>query len=212
MLGFDTGSWPRAPKSLGISWMICVLCFNAVTIGSLLDSFWTGADHQKDQTMICCCLVTKSCPTLWQPHSPPGSSVHGIFQTRILAWVAISSSRGSSFLHWQAGFCLFVFLPPSHHGSPDHNQTFGVFNPITHPSERREGLETEFMISHGGDEAYIKIWKLWNPESLWADEYSCMPGGWLSSALRGKKPLCTGPFQVLPYVSLYLAVYLYCVV
>ena len=28
--------------------------------------------------------------------SPPGSSVHGIFQRRILEWVAISSSRGSS--------------------------------------------------------------------------------------------------------------------
>ena len=28
--------------------------------------------------------------------SPPGSSVHGIFQSRILAWIAISSSRGSS--------------------------------------------------------------------------------------------------------------------
>ena len=28
--------------------------------------------------------------------SPPGSSVHGILQERILEWVAISSSRGSS--------------------------------------------------------------------------------------------------------------------
>ena len=28
--------------------------------------------------------------------SPPGSSVHGISQTRILEWVAISSSKGSS--------------------------------------------------------------------------------------------------------------------
>ena len=28
--------------------------------------------------------------------SPPGSSVHGISQSRILEWVAISSSRGSS--------------------------------------------------------------------------------------------------------------------
>ena len=27
---------------------------------------------------------------------PPGSSVHGIIQARILEWVAISSSRGSS--------------------------------------------------------------------------------------------------------------------
>jgi len=29
-------------------------------------------------------------------YSPPGSSVHGIFQARILAWVAIHFSRGSS--------------------------------------------------------------------------------------------------------------------
>ena len=29
-------------------------------------------------------------------YSPPGSSVHGTFQARILAWVAISFSRGSS--------------------------------------------------------------------------------------------------------------------
>ena len=28
--------------------------------------------------------------------SPPGSSVHGIFQARILEWAAISSSRESS--------------------------------------------------------------------------------------------------------------------
>ena len=28
-------------------------------------------------------------------HSPPGSSVHGVSQARILKWVAISSSRGS---------------------------------------------------------------------------------------------------------------------
>ena len=29
-------------------------------------------------------------------HSPPGSSVHGILQARILEWVAMPSSRGSS--------------------------------------------------------------------------------------------------------------------
>ena len=28
--------------------------------------------------------------------SPPGSSIHGVFQARVLEWVAISSSRGSS--------------------------------------------------------------------------------------------------------------------
>ena len=42
--------------------------------------------------------VTQLCPTLCDPMdcSPPGSSIHGIFQARILEWVAISFSRRSS--------------------------------------------------------------------------------------------------------------------
>ena len=45
----------------------------------------------------CAGSVVQSCPILWDPMdcSPPGSSVHGISQARILHWVAISSSRGS---------------------------------------------------------------------------------------------------------------------
>ena len=42
-----------------------------------------------------CCLVAKSFATPLDC-SPPGSSVHGISQVRILVWVAISFSRGSS--------------------------------------------------------------------------------------------------------------------
>ena len=40
----------------------------------------------------------QSCPTLCDPvdYSPPDFSVHGILQARILDWVAISFSRGSS--------------------------------------------------------------------------------------------------------------------
>ena len=43
-------------------------------------------------------LATQSCLTLYGPKdgSPPGSSVHGILQARILKWVAISFCRGSS--------------------------------------------------------------------------------------------------------------------
>jgi len=43
-------------------------------------------------------LVIQLCPTIFDPMdcSPPGSSVHGILQARILEWVAISFSRGSS--------------------------------------------------------------------------------------------------------------------
>ena len=42
--------------------------------------------------------VAQSCLTLCDPMdcSPPGSSVHGFLQARILEWVAISFSRGSS--------------------------------------------------------------------------------------------------------------------
>ena len=50
-------------------------------------------------------------------HSPPGSSVHGILQARILEWVAISSSRGSSGPRDQTPVsCIagrfFISLPP----------------------------------------------------------------------------------------------------
>ena len=42
--------------------------------------------------------IAQLCPTLCDPMdcSLPGSSVHGILQARILKWVAISFSRGSS--------------------------------------------------------------------------------------------------------------------
>ena len=43
-------------------------------------------------------LVAQSCPSLCDPVDcgPPGSSVHGILQARILEWGAIPFSRGSS--------------------------------------------------------------------------------------------------------------------
>ena len=46
-------------------------------------------------------LVIQSCPTLCDPVDckPLGSSIHGILQARILEWVAMPSSRGSS-LPW----------------------------------------------------------------------------------------------------------------
>ena len=42
--------------------------------------------------------VAQLCLTLCDPMdcNPPGSSVHGIFQARVLEWIAISFSRGSS--------------------------------------------------------------------------------------------------------------------
>ena len=60
------------------------------------------------------CVLThvSHCPALCNPMdcSPPDSSVHGILQARILEWVAIPFSRGSSQLkdqtHYFCGSCL----------------------------------------------------------------------------------------------------------
>ena len=50
------------------------------------------------QIFILLVLVDQLCPTLCDPmdYSPLGSSVHGILQARMLEWVVISFSRGSS--------------------------------------------------------------------------------------------------------------------
>ena len=67
-------------------------------------------------------LVTQSRLTLCDPMdcSPPGSSVHGILQARILEQVAISFSRGSSQARDGTRFsCTAGWLYPlSHQGSP----------------------------------------------------------------------------------------------
>ena len=69
--------------------------------------------------------VAQSCPTLSDPmdRSPPGSSVHGIFQARVLEWGAIAFSPQYSYSlmisqdfchHWhysvRAERSYFVFL------------------------------------------------------------------------------------------------------
>ena len=48
---------------------------------------------------VCVCAqLLQLCPALCNPMdcSPPGSSVHGILQARILKWVAVPCYRGSS--------------------------------------------------------------------------------------------------------------------
>ena len=47
---------------------------------------------QLPATILCCCLAAKSYLTLCDPMdcSPPGSSVHGILQARVLEWVFLS--------------------------------------------------------------------------------------------------------------------------
>ena len=57
------------------------------------------------------CSVIRSCPTFCNPMdcSPPGSSVHGISQARVLEWVALSFFRGSSLLKDQTHISCITF-------------------------------------------------------------------------------------------------------
>ena len=56
----------------------------------------SGKCKQKQRYVVC--VLTQLCPAVCDPvnYSPPGFSVHGILQARILEWVAISSSWESS--------------------------------------------------------------------------------------------------------------------
>ena len=73
--------------------------------------------------------VAQSCPTLCDPIgcSPPGFSVHGILQARILEWVVIPFSRGSSpprdqtWICWVSSIDRWMFLPLSPPGKPLHH-------------------------------------------------------------------------------------------
>ena len=55
-------------------------------------------NHLQDSAAAAAAKSLQSCPTLCNPidGSPPRSPVPGILQARILEWVAISFSRGSS--------------------------------------------------------------------------------------------------------------------
>ena len=64
------------------------------------------------KTSLCMCAKSlQSCLTFSNPRdcSPTGSSVHGILQARILDWVAMPSSRGSS---TQESNRLLLISPP----------------------------------------------------------------------------------------------------
>ena len=86
--------------------------FITQTLTSALLANW---NHLNNRTVkargVCVCTSTRAhlCRTLCDPIdcSPPGSSVHGTSQARIQEWVAISSSRGSSWPRdWTLVSCI----------------------------------------------------------------------------------------------------------
>ena len=81
----------------------------------------------------CCCgLVTKSSSTLLQPHGlyPPGSSVQGICQARILEWVAFSFSSRSSHVKSMSPTLAGGFFTTEPPGKPRYSFYFLLHIPV----------------------------------------------------------------------------------
>ena len=101
---------------VSVRWVVCSQSYKVADLGFKLgfllefcssgcfglshtDSLWTKGNEAFVSTKPkCACVLAQSYLTLCDPVdcSLPGSSVHGILQARILEWVAISFSRGSS--------------------------------------------------------------------------------------------------------------------
>ena len=116
--------------------------------GILQPEYWSG---------WVCVLVAQSCPTLCDPmdSNPPCSSVHEIFRARILEWVAISFSRGSSqprdrtqvsctagkfFTNWatrEAPLSLFQRLFPTQRSNSDLPRCRQILYQLSHKGSPR---------------------------------------------------------------------------
>ena len=103
--------------------------------GGILEAYGVIAvgTEQKEQAQKpgSSCLVAKLCLTLCNPMdcNLPGSSVHRISQARVLQWVSISSSRGSSWPRDRSHvFCIvggfFTTEPSGKTGRPGCKSSF----------------------------------------------------------------------------------------
>ena len=102
--------WRKCPVSMPFTGLAVLYPNPNVTMSEVLDSaFWEKQSVPWPRAMRKAVLVAQSCPTLCDLMgcSPPGSSVHGILQARILEWVAISFCRGSSWPRdWTKDSCI----------------------------------------------------------------------------------------------------------
>ena len=96
------GRWHRTQALVAPP--LCLMPLVQGWVTSQPKSHWWSVDVIECLPLPCGCsfkvkvLVAQLCLTLWGPVdcNPPGSSVHGISQARIVEWVVILFSRGSS--------------------------------------------------------------------------------------------------------------------
>ena len=88
-----TTRWSASFRFWTLTWLSIIISTSS-QVFSFFGCQVVGLSFSFSVVSVC----PQSCPTLCNPVgcSPPGSSVHGISQARILEWVAISFSKGSS--------------------------------------------------------------------------------------------------------------------
>ena len=101
--------------------------------------------------------VAQSWPTLWDPMdcSPPGSSVHGIFQARVLEWGATDFSTKNAITHqlvlWWHKAEIFTFIVL-------YQEVIFLLLKSSSPSGRGETVDKEFKeeIARGKQESVLR--------------------------------------------------------
>ena len=131
--------------------------------------------------------VTQSCLILCDPMvcSPPGSSVHGIFQAWILEWVAISFSNDKVRSEWSEVVHLCLTLGNPRDCSLPGSSVHGIF--------QARGLEW-VAISFSAYKAYsvktIKVWSLIQEVNskkislnIWKLSYKVLNNSWIKKEI-----------------------------
>ena len=77
--------------AIDISNSYCRIVYFCLQLCQIFFKYFGGCNYESE------CEVAQSCPTLSDPidYSLPGTSIHGVFQAKILEWVAIFFSRRS---------------------------------------------------------------------------------------------------------------------
>ena len=115
-----------------------------------LYTWWVEGSHHKIRKVKI--LVTQSCVWLFETTMDcvlPRSSIHGILQARILKWVAIPFSRGSSWLRvkLRSPALQVDSLPPKPPGQPS-----SYYNWLQNPTffNQKKGTSSSILVEEMG--------------------------------------------------------------
>ena len=114
--------------AIDISNSYCRIVYFCLQLCQIFFKYFGGCNYESE------CEVAQSCPTLSDPidYSLPGTSIHGVFQAKILEWVAIFFSRRSfrprdwTQVSHIVGRCFTVWATTSSRGM----ETFKIHNAL----------------------------------------------------------------------------------